>query len=1062
MTDPKPFLQHLYKNLATLEERRAKYAGNAPLDLLNQIDDHHAAIDLTEQVIAGELTPDEWQTALLPLLISVAPFRAAQQIVLIIGSDTAEQSAADLSTAVLEHLRQTPTGAVIADEFAEDPQTYQKPVEKAVAQALVSDGDLAGQFRQLLVAYSAALKAGGITQTGGDRSIVGSNVDGDAFSGDHNRKVQAETYVEQQTVNHPPPPDPEEKRRRTARRRYLERLRTHCQALPLAALGGQAGDEKIKLDHLYIELETTTLKDGTEKEPTRSRAGGREDEKRLTALKGFIAAPHMALLGDPGSGKSTFVRKLLGWQAAALLDGTEATPCPPSLNRDLLPVQIILRDLAPRLAPLALESLPETEQRHALLEAVKAQVRDSLARLEAQAFSEEVIASLVEGRCLLVLDGLDEVPQDLRGRVRQAVGAIVREYEAPRLIVTCRIRSYTGAAVLDGFPSLTLAPFTEEKIEAFTRAWYEAQRAIGQVDAVEAADQAADLARAALGSERELAENPMLLTTMAIIHQQDTRLPPQRVLLYDRAVQILLYRWQARNLGEATLPRRLAAFLKDERRLRPTMERLAYEAHRLGQAAPDESGAADLPRKEAVFLLEQPEYLGDLALAGEFLDFIDQRSGLLTGQGGDLGQPTTYSFPHRTFQEYLAGCYILGLPDNVQALWERAGAGDYWAVAVQLGLEELYHRRRSENELFRLADMLCPAEAASTLQERRVRLWAGAIAGLLGAASLTGKYNQRPYRGAAYLTRQKTALVDLLDSDLPAPERAAAGDLLARLGDPRPGVGLNPETGLPDIDWCDVPAGAFLMGSDPQKDKRAQEDEQPQHTLTLPAYKISRYPVTNAHYRAFVEDGGYSDRWQHCWTATGWAWKQKEDRQGPETYGSPFNLANHPVVGVSWYEAVAFCRWLTERLREVGQIGANEVVRLPTEAEWEKAARGTEGRIYPWGDAWDSNLANARETGLNSSSAVGCFPGGASPYHCQDMSGNVYEWCSTVWNEDAYPYQINDEWSMSYLDRTNVRRVLRGGSWVGDDSGYFRVSYRFRSSPDYGGFNGGCRLALSS
>ncbi|MCP4288866.1 MAG: formylglycine-generating enzyme family protein, partial [Gammaproteobacteria bacterium] len=217
----------------------------------------------------------------------------------------------------------------------------------------------------------------------------------------------------------------------------------------------------------------------------------------------------------------------------------------------------------------------------------------------------------------------------------------------------------------------------------------------------------------------------------------------------------------------------------------------------------------------------------------------------------------------------------------------------------------------------------------------------------------------------AILTEQQPS-----ETPFPVVERALAGNILAHLDDPRPGVGLR-EDGLPDIVWCDVPAGEFLMGSDPKKDKEASDWEQPQHEVRLSAYCIDRYPVTNAQYRAFVENGGYTERWQKCWTPEGWEWKEKKNVEGPNVWGGLFDLENHPVIGVSWYEAVAFCNWLTLCLREQGKLSDGQGIRLPTEAEWEKAARGHDGRIYPWGnEKITPELVNYGDTGLGATSAV--------------------------------------------------------------------------------------------
>jgi len=252
---------------------------------------------------------------------------------------------------------------------------------------------------------------------------------------------------------------------------------------------------------------------------------------------------------------------------------------------------------------------------------------------------------------------------------------------------------------------------------------------------------------------------------------------------------------------------------------------------------------------------------------------------------------------------------------------------------------------------------------------------------------------------------------------------------------------------IPDIAWCEVPAGEFIMGSDNHNNR-----EKPQHTVNLPyTYHAAKYPVTNAQYQPFVDAGGYSE--QRYWTVVGWEWKKWEKRTAPRPFSEPFNLSNHPVVGVSWHEAVAFCHWLTEVMREHGKLAEGWLIRLPTEAEWEKAARGTDGRVYPWGNEFDLNKANGGdESEIRSTSAVGFFPKGKSPYGCQDMAGNVWEWCATKRDGGykPYPYQIEDEWTEAYLEGDSYR-VSRGGSW-NVETDYLRCAYRINFIP-YGNFN---------
>jgi formylglycine-generating enzyme required for sulfatase activity len=224
-----------------------------------------------------------------------------------------------------------------------------------------------------------------------------------------------------------------------------------------------------------------------------------------------------------------------------------------------------------------------------------------------------------------------------------------------------------------------------------------------------------------------------------------------------------------------------------------------------------------------------------------------------------------------------------------------------------------------------------------------------------------------------------------------------------------------------------IPAGEFVMGEDNE-----------QHELDLPEYQIGKYPMTNAEFGRFIEARGYQEkRW---WTDAGWKEKEESNWAEPRYWDNiPFNKPNRPVVGVSWYEAVAYCRWLSAE--------SGRAYRLPTEAEWEKAARGPDGRVYPWGSEYEASRVNVGEgeQQVRATTPVGIYPSGVSPTGVYDSAGNVWEWCATKRGK-AYPYNAaEDEWSEAYLEGTDGR-VLRGGSWR---SGRYvaRCAYRSLSSP---------------
>ncbi|MCB0187807.1 MAG: SUMF1/EgtB/PvdO family nonheme iron enzyme, partial [Caldilineaceae bacterium] len=410
----------------------------------------------------------------------------------------------------------------------------------------------------------------------------------------------------------------------------------------------------------------------------------------------------------------------------------------------------------------------------------------------------------------------------------------------------------------------------------------------------------------------------------------------------------------------------------------------------------------DLPRLEALGLLEAAQYLGDLSLANQFLDYVDQRAGLLQGRGGEEGNKAAiaYTFPHRTFQEYLAGCEMLHKRVPYRELRQRAQEGDFWYLAAQLAAEELLYNQgfNATKVLVDLAYPLCPSQppkAEADEGEWRTLLWAGHCARVVGKRAIAQDTDD-PEGGPHFLTRLCESLLDLMRrSPLTPVERADAGRMLAVLGDPRLEV-LDPL----QIEWCEVPAGPFLMGSD------QIENAGPQHTVDLPyTYKISRYPITNAQYRHFVDAGGYANAayWPEAIAHERWRDGQvrvytfrdgsfiDELRNANADYGEPLSLANHPVVGVSWYEALAFTRWLSDVMQESDLLPANWQITLPSEAEWEKAARGTDGRLYPWGNEEPDGARCNFDLAVGLTVPVGNYPAGASPYGLLDMAGNVWE-----------------------------------------------------------------------
>lgn len=749
---------------------------------------------------------------------------------------------------------------------------------------------------------------------------------------------------------------------------------------------------------------------------------GKEKELQQTPMTAMEAAsmlPQLVLLGDPGSGKSTFVNFL-----ALCLSGHLIDPDGDWLEQlqkqgwtvgEKLPVLVTLRDFAQ-------DSSGEKGTAAQLFDHIERQ----LAKWALDEAFPVIEAALNEGWALVLLDGLDEVPDEKREWVREAVkDFMVRCHDDNRYLITCRILSYSNPEWrIPVVPEHTIAGFDRKKINHFVEAWYNALVALKAIDPQTAQQRIADLTQGLnhphLGN---IASNPMLLTVMAIVHNHTGALPRENARLYAQCVDLLMLKWRpvsARSLLETLNVR--------EDDLYRMLWKIAYEAH--DQQA-EREGAADISQSDVIAIAA--EHLNnDMGKAQEFCDYIEERAGLLIGRGS-VGRWRVFAFPHRTFQEFLAGCYVAN-----NSFWELAPElarrGTNWREALLLATGHLvFNQGRIDIPLLAVDELTLAEEEPQTDEDWRCVWLAGDMLALIGTqAVMTHKKGQRS------LPRVRQRLVDLVSGGhLPPVERAAAGRTLSVLGDSRKGVGLR-DDGLPDIDWVEIPAGSFLMGSDREKDPNVRDDELPQHEVTLPTYYISRYPITYKQFQAFIDDpdGYHNPQW---WKGLG---VDEEHRTQPREQEYKFD--NHPRETVSWFDAVAFCRWLTARYVGEGlrpfPMTDNFEITLPTEAEWEKTARGTDGLIYAYGNASDSAKSNTHETGIGQTSAVGIFPDGASPYRALDLSGNIFEWCNE--SHQPYPYIMNRKESVA-LDDT---RLLRGGSFLFDFE-HARTAYRINTSP---------------
>ena len=476
--------------------------------------------------------------------------------------------------------------------------------------------------------------------------------------------------------------------------------------------------------------------------------------------------------------------------------------------------------------------------------------------------------------------------------------------------------------------------------------------------------------------------------------------------------------------------------------------------------------------------------LGSYEKAEKFVDYTEERAHLLIGRGG-LDEPV-YGFPHRTIQEYLAACHLAADRRFGRKAKALAAEGDTWREVLLLAIGTLvFNRSNREKALDAIEDVLpskLPAKE-NNLGWRRVWM-AGEMLAEVGKESAA-----QDEVGQDLLPDVRDGLVAILEtSNLPPVQRATAGNALAKIGDPRPGV-----LDVMQMEMCFVPGGPFIMGDGDERHEN--------NTLKQP-YWIGRFPVTQAQFQQFVAAGGYQNpefwaeamsnkMWREPGEVSDWRgdWRSK-----PYQYGEPFDLANHPVVGVTWYEMQAFTSWLNTLV----ELPRGYRIQLPSEAEWEKAARGGveipagreqmvimplgqiaaasdpgsnlklvsnphQERVYPWGrtetdDTSQPRFANYEAAQIGNTSAVGGFPDGVSSYGCEELSGNVWEWTRS--ERTDYPYKAEDGREDLEKVTNDSWMILRGGAFYSDNDNV-RCAFRSLNDPDSRGNDFGFRVVLS-
>ena len=715
----------------------------------------------------------------------------------------------------------------------------------------------------------------------------------------------------------------------------------------------------------------------------------------------------LALLGEPGAGKTTTLHKLL-------LDAAQRRLAE---GAGQLPLLLPLADYRVYASP------------YAFVQATWAQYLGAT----------DVTEHLRRGDLCLLCDALNEMPFEDDRDYRQKVAgwrSFTGQWPGNRFVFTCRSRDY-GEPL--GLPQVEIERLDDGRVREF----------LGKYLAPELASGA--WARLDGSPLLELVRNPYYLSMLCFIVAGEGTWPANRAHLFDEFVGYLVGREGQRGHPDW-----------------PGAEPLCTALAGLAEAIQPLGQGTRLPRAE--WLQRIPAQVagddGPVATPPKTVLRLGLAATLLDTELA-AGDTERVRFYHHQLQEYFAARALLSrfkAGEDLSARWGTSRLigempptgplGDYeplppppstgWEEATILaaGLAA------DPGPLIEAMRPVYPVLAARCLVE----------AGLGGRVDLTTAV-------------QRDLLAELGDRRVHLRARLAAGDVLGRLGDPRfREVTVDSQRVLlPPL--VHIPAGVVKMGSSRwqvwwlARRKFPAEDELPRHLVQVPAFSIGQYPVTNAEYACFVAAGGYQqeqwwrtaaarawlrgettesgavDDWMNTWRAVranpalpqqfGWtsraiaAWEELRQMDESEVrdlfarqYGDRphdrpafwnderYSGPSQPVVGVNWHEADAYCRWLSAQMGRLPAEGSGTVVRLPTEAEWERAARLDRGWVYSWGNRWAAERANTWESHVLRPNSVGAYPGGVTPEGLHELSGNVWEWTASLYQ--PYPYGEED------------------------------------------------------
>lgn len=758
---------------------------------------------------------------------------------------------------------------------------------------------------------------------------------------------------------------------------------------------------------------------------------------------------YVVILGAPGSGKTTTAKAI----ATAHFQRFTFNGCNDEndnviglwQDKDNLSVYIELKNM------VADKEFPEISKRGPDVEFFKKYVQKNFLKDDEQAMNY-VTEHFRSGQAVLVLDGLDEVTvpnteknalEKRHAQLQRLIGSIKTVYPQIKIVVTSRPAGYSGWT-LDGFEVLHIRPLSSDEAAKLAYSYY---IAAGK------GEEESDVLTRKLIVEIErlpdkIREYPLFICLLtSLFKDKEGAFPAKRGGLLQVSLDTLLGPWTTRRHEGKTL----------QDILNCTPEQIVKCLADISLQAMMEIGingnidTPDVPIRMALEVFYK--LLGEHINLTQVINYIECQAGIWTSPAS-----MQLRFVHRLFQEYLAALAIADCDDRVEKMKCLVRENFVlWHEVTLLFADILYNRRNNEvlllfvEQLLNISDDLPEDSDVTECDEIKYGTKKADIIALVAEIIVDEEFHT--FVSIKSSKSYKYCIESLHESlkrqYLSGEQRRLVGEALDELGEPRVGLGLDINSQIPIFSWERIPEGDFWMGTGEDEEEAIRkiaftdtwniERERPRHKVHIVGFDISRYPVTHSQFSAFLiaEDGYTADQW---WSEAGLEWRNKN-----EPPVSSALLGNMPQNCVTWYEAMAFCKWVSYK--------TNFVVRLPSEAEWEYAVRGSANYQFAWGNDCRTDYANVRDTGINEISSAGCFltdVKGHSDVHLYDMNGNLWEWCSSIVEDDcgrkfSYPYDAGDGRENENLD-DHYFRATRGGYYSGEWM-YARNCYRGRDIP---------------